>query len=192
MDLDPKTMKILRSVYPDLKTRIILTFNDVSETVGLPMKVTSGFRSISEQKTIWGVGRDEDGNVIDPKKILTKSPPGSSFHNYGLAVDSCFSGPDPYLERVPSAIRDDHWRRYGMFVSAHGLVWGYDWNGNGKVDANDFDRPHAQITYGLTLKEIQGLYKTGGLVAVWSKVDQIRGVRIGSEWKIENDLPVAI
>lgn len=130
-------------------------------------------RSIPEQLTLWKKGRDEEGQIIDPHQVVTQAPPGSSIHNYGLAVDSCFHGDDPYWEYLK--LRDGgeyrrRWAAFGKVCESHGLVWG-------GMFASITDLPHAQITYGMSLKDIQTLYKFKGLPAVWTKCDQIRGVK---------------
>lgn len=49
--------------------------------------VTSGYRSLDAQAVLYAKGRDSDGNVIDQNAVLTYAKPGSSAHDYGLAVD---------------------------------------------------------------------------------------------------------
>jgi peptidoglycan L-alanyl-D-glutamate endopeptidase CwlK len=49
----------------------------------------SGTRTWAEQQDLYNKGRDSDGKVIDPKAVVTKALPGTSMHNYGLAIDFC-------------------------------------------------------------------------------------------------------
>jgi len=59
------------------------------ESEGFNIQVTQALRSYEEQQAFWNLGRDAQGNVVDSTKIVTKAPPGYSWHNFGLAVDLC-------------------------------------------------------------------------------------------------------
>ena len=123
---------------------------------------------MEDQRLIWMKGRNEDGEVIDPSKVVTQAPPGSSWHNFGLAVDSAFVGNDPYWEllRKSDPIEaDNRWIDFGRVCRIHGLEWGGDFP--------NFDGPHVQMRFGLSLKDVQALYKIGGIESVFYKVDQI-------------------
>lgn len=108
-----------------------------------------------------------------PGKIVTYSKPGDSLHHYGLAIDSCFVGIDPYLEHDPNS--EALWREYGRHATAHGLSWGGAWS-------RFIDRPHVQMLYGLLTADVKELYSHKGLSSVWAKCDQMRGVAVGGEW----------
>lgn len=59
--------------------------------------ITSGFRSLEEQAKLYAIGRtpaEIAGRVSKQGKggSVTDAPPGTSAHNYGLAVD--IEGPD--------------------------------------------------------------------------------------------------
>lgn len=170
------TVRILNTVHPDLRVRVLRVYEDIRLALGLEMRPTSGLRSMAEQQDLWRVGRDTDGNELPGARVLTRARPGSSWHNFGLAVDSCFSGKDPYwklLAATNKAEADRRWAEFGRFCKAHGLEWGGDWNGNGVKDANDWDLPHAQCCYGMNLKQVQDLYKVGGLTGIFHKIDKI-------------------
>ena len=51
--------------------------------------ITHGRRSDEEQAVLWSLGRDENGVVVEPKKVVTWAKPGQSKHNYypSLAFD---------------------------------------------------------------------------------------------------------
>lgn len=186
---DSATIAKLRLVYPDFAVRLRRVHADMLQHHRAVMKVTEGLRSLATQAEYWARGRAQlpsgKWEIVDSKAIITKAAPGDSIHHYGLAGDSCFVSVDdkkchPYLEG--DARFNALWAAYGKFAQGHGLVWGFDWNGNGKVDKNDYDRPHVELTYGLDLATIKALYKVNGLTGVWAKIDQIRQVRVGGEW----------
>jgi hypothetical protein len=206
MSFDSASRARLRTLYPDLAVRAFRFEQDVTNHVGLQIKVTEAIRTLAYQAQLYARGRQWTPmvgpplppgtvpmekspagvwHVVDKRLVVTNAPAGSSIHHYGLALDIAFAGSDPYLEAIRKANLshwDEIWRKVGTLAQGHGLVWGYDWNGNGKVDGNDFDRPHFQITYGLSLSQIQELYRHGGMAAVWAQCDRIRQVEQGSEW----------
>jgi hypothetical protein len=177
--IDQGTLKLMETLYPDFKVRMIRVYNDFYDRHKIRLRMTESLRDWERQAKLWAQGR------TTPGKIVTKARPGESIHHYGCAADSCFNNGDPYLEKLKE--RDKKlsaylWREFGRFVQAHGLVWSGDWNGNGIEDKDDFELVHCQITYGLSLSEIKKLYAFGGLRAVWTRFDQIRGVEIGEGW----------
>lgn len=153
----------LRLLYPDVSVRVNRLYSDIREKLGLEPRVAQGLRTFEQQKKLYDQGRTEPG------KIVTNAKPGSSFHNFGCAVDTCFIGPDPFPadEKI--------WKRYGELAKAHGFVWGGDFH-------SIVDRPHIELSYGLTLSQVRALYSHNGLKAVWAEFDRIRGVKQGSEW----------
>jgi len=163
MALDSQSLSILATVHPELKARIFRVYQDVSTILGLEMRPTRGLASMEDQLKIWMIGRDADGNMVDPSAVVTQAPPGSSWHNYGLAVDSCFRGEDPYLERDPDRLVK--WQKFGTIAEGHGLEWG------GRF--KNFDGPHTQMRFGMSLKDAQTLFKLGGIQSVFAKADKI-------------------
>jgi hypothetical protein len=156
--------------------RAIQLYNSFYLLHNYALRCTESIRTFERQAELYGKGRTSPGRKV------TNSRPGFSLHHYGCALDSCFPGKDPFLEGLPAKERMRLWGEYGRLASAHGFVWGGDWNANGVKDPNDFDNPHIQLTYGHTLDSIRGMYADHGIQGVWAEFDRIRGVRTGSEW----------
>lgn len=167
--LDSGTVSRFRAIYPNIATRAIRVFNDMAIVHGKCLRVTEGFRTFKRQEELYAIGRDTPG-----RRTVTNAKPGESFHNYGCAIDVCFRGSDPYLEKDPKGIF--YWKEFGRLSKLHGFVWGGDFT-------YISDKPHIQLTYGLTLPEIQELFAHKGIKSVWAKFDKIRDVRVASEWK---------
>jgi hypothetical protein len=185
-ELTEVTKVRLDQLYPDFKVRIIRVYNDVYARIHKTMKAIEALRSFERQEKLYAIGRafvDGKWTLINPKAIVTKAPPGMSFHAYGLAVDSGFTGTDPYLVNMKRDEAEAYWWFYGQACQAHGCVWGGDWNGNGMREPNDFDRPHCEMSYGLRVLDCLDLYNYGGIEAVWAELDKIRGVPVGEGWK---------
>lgn len=185
MSWDERSQKVLATVYPDVVVRITRVEQDMLRIHNLQLRATQGLRDMVLQQQLYAQGRElKDGVwvVANKKLVVTNSPPGYSWHQFAFAVDCCFAGPDPYLDKVSKERREFIWKEYGRIAKAHGLVWGGDWNGNGLTDANDWDRPHVQQVYGLRLQDVRELYKSGGMAAVWAAADKVRGVPQGQDW----------
>lgn len=162
---DPVSESRLKLVLPDLAIRWRRVAQAMWNQHERQMRVTDGYRSFGDQWKYWSAGRLKDKNgdwiICDGAKVITHALPGESFHNYGLALDSCFMGDDAYLGKDPHG--HNLWEEYGRLCLENSLVWGGNWKGMRN------DRPHCEITYGLSIHAVQILYEDGGLKAVWNK-----------------------
>lgn len=123
---------------------------------GMDMRVVSDFRSVEEQNALYEQGR------TTPGRIVTNAPGGSSWHNYGLAVDVAFNN----ARGQPSWPEDANWDRYGEIAVGRGLEWGGNWRGIN-------DRPHIEYHPGLGAGEARAMlpgYRQGGLQQVWDNL----------------------
>src|SRR5208282_4466197 len=84
----------LQLVCPALSAKIH-SLAAMLEDEGIVFRVTQGLRSWNDQQNLWLEGRDVNGNVIDPSKVVTNAPPGHSYHEFGLAVDVVLMDPQP-------------------------------------------------------------------------------------------------
>lgn len=123
------------------------------------LEVVQGLRSWAQQAELWAKGRDGQGNVVDEAQIVTKAPPGHSWHEFGLAADCC-----PRLLKSKPNWDDGNpkWQRYGQMAESLGLVWGGRWHRP--------DLPHVQLTglYPVSpTDETRQVFKDGGTISVW-------------------------
>ena len=131
-------------VHPDLilKINTVLTAMAV---LGYPMRVTDGLRTDDRQRELYKQGRSTPGPIVTKADgVIHRSNHQTRldgpYMGFGAAVDSCFQGNDPYLEREPRAAT--LWRAYGALVEAVGLKWG---GGAAFLKAGLNDRPHAEL-----------------------------------------------
>jgi len=92
---------------------------------GAPVRITATDRSSEEQAELFSSGRTKPGPII------TNSPPGRSYHEFGRAFDFTFYGPG---YNAP----DSWWTFAGEVGKYLGLTWGGDF-------PHLKDRPHFQI-----------------------------------------------
>jgi peptidoglycan L-alanyl-D-glutamate endopeptidase CwlK len=128
--LDPFT-----GVHPTAIMRVKLVHTGMG-AIGHPMRATDGLRTLLRQQELWAQGRTTPGKIVTfCDGLLKPSNHQAKADGLGHAVDSCFLGPDPYLEHTAGAARI--WAAYGALVEAVGLGWG------GRF--HSIDQPHAEL-----------------------------------------------
>lgn len=106
------------------------------------VEVISGLRSWAAQAALFAQGRTKPG------RIVTKARPGSSWHNYGLAIDLGLFKNGVYLDESKPAESDKLYAEIGKIAAAHGIEWAGNWK-------TFTENPHFQITFGKTLAELR-------------------------------------
>ena len=101
---------------------------------GIEIRVTQGLRSVGEQDALYAIGRTKPGEIV------TNCPGGSSWHNYGLAVDVVPSKYGPGDTFDPDW-NENHpvWKRMIACGENLGLESGSEWR-------TFKDYPHFQLT----------------------------------------------
>jgi peptidoglycan LD-endopeptidase CwlK len=157
----------LKLVYPKLATKIyqlstLLALEDIYITVA------QGLRAGDYQHSLWLKGRNPDGSYIDPihhKGVVTNADAGHSWHEMGVAVDCDILNKDGSIDW-----NAEHptWKRMEALGVSLGLTSGANW-------IRIVDAPHFQITgrfpVGAPNDEVRELYKSGGLLAVWTAIE---------------------
>lgn len=116
----------LAGVHPTLKAKVRQIL-DAMTSLGFPMLVTDGFRTVAEQQALYAKGRTVPGKRVTNADGVTHL----SNHQSGRAVDCCFlvDGKASWDDALP-------WALYGAMARTLGLSWGGDWSTP--------DRPHVE------------------------------------------------
>lgn len=154
--LSKQTYHELSLVYHDMGSRVLLVYEEIYNKYSKVMKVTQGYRSIEDQDRLYAQGR------TTPGAIVTNAMGGQSWHNYGFAVDSCFVGEDPYLEKHEKG--QEIWAAFGKACRDNGLAWGGDFR-------TIKDSPHCEKRYDQTLESCKILVGTVGIKGLWAQLD---------------------
>ena len=133
-------------------------------TLGHEPIVFETLRTEERQAFLHGFGREYD----DGRGVVTHSDTAAdTWHGYGLAVDIICA-------RTRWGASSAFWQALGAACLNFGLVWGADWNTNGRTDDERFvDRPHVQWGNGMRRSPSSRavtLQATGGNAAVWAAV----------------------
>jgi peptidoglycan L-alanyl-D-glutamate endopeptidase CwlK len=129
---------------PDVRKKAELLL-DKAATHGIKLRITQGFRSMHEQQRIYDQGRTTPGQVV------THSPPGYSWHEFGRAFDICivtYQG-----DTTPKDVYDGPWELIGDLGESLGLEWGGRWKNP--------DQPHFQDHGALTLAGCRAAREAG-------------------------------
>lgn len=119
---------------------------------GLPLRVFETRRPFIRTQELFLKGRALVNGVVvvvDKRAVVSNARPGSSPHNWGLAIDLILDPDHDFFEgeQPPTSPWDDGrnnpvvklaWERYGRCVRQCDLVWGGDWS-------QFRDWPHAEL-----------------------------------------------
>lgn len=157
--MDQVSEKRLAEVHPKLAEKV-RAMAELLELENINIRVVQSVRSWANQQALYNQGRDAQGNIVKPKEVVTHAKPGTSWHNFGLAVDVApFDGGIPDWNSGHPA-----WKRIVSVGESVGLVSGSKWR-------TFPDWPHFQLTGQLPVSPddaVRAAYETGGQQAVWT------------------------
>ncbi|MGG1618250.1 M15 family metallopeptidase [Paenibacillus sp. NRS-1781] len=113
-----------------------------SFSLGIPIVIVQGLRTIAEQNELYAQGRTKSG----PK--VTNAKGGTSYHNFGVAVDFALLLPDGRsvswdTKRDGNTDHKADWMQVVAIAKELGFEWGGDWK-------TFTDLPHLQMVFGLS------------------------------------------
>jgi D-alanyl-D-alanine dipeptidase len=111
--------------------------NDAEAGLNITLRVVQGFRTMKQQDAIYQQGR------TTPGPIVTHSPAGASYHNYGLAVDVALMKDDGSIDWS----FDD--RKLLPYSNKYALKWGGNWS----------DKPHFEKNFGFNWRVLLSKYQ---------------------------------
>jgi hypothetical protein len=137
---NPISVDRLNKLHPKVRGIFRLFVEDAERELGITLRITQGMRTIAEQNTLYAQGRD--GN---PGKIVTNAKGGSSYHNYGLAIDVL-----PIKGGQPDWNYD--YSKLQPIAERHGIVWGGTFQ-------SIIDKPHFELSLGYKPSQLAGITK---------------------------------
>lgn len=103
---------------------------------GVQAEVISGLRSYQQQAALYAQGRTRPG------RIVTNARPGSSWHNYGLAIDIGLFRQGVYLDSANPTLADKVYVELGALAKSMGIEWAGYWT-------SFTETPHFQYREGI-------------------------------------------
>lgn len=150
---DKVSIERANKLHPAVRDEVINLITQVEK--GFPpniaVRIVQGLRTIEEQDALYAKGRTAPGSVV------TNAKGGSSYHNYGLAIDFAIlidkDGNGTYDELSWDIKKDNDkdgvadWLEVVKVFEAAGWEWGGRWS-------SIKDYPHVQKTFGLKWQEL--------------------------------------
>jgi peptidoglycan L-alanyl-D-glutamate endopeptidase CwlK len=135
---DTVSIARLELLHPKLRDEAILLYNEAVRITpkGVHPFIVQTLRTFEEQDALYQKGRTRPG----PK--VTNAKPGTSYHQYGLAIDFCNQINGKLVWKV-----DKNWMKVVGLYKAAGWSWGGDWKGFQ-------DQPHLEKTFGYHWRDL--------------------------------------
>jgi len=146
--IDKPTQDRIALLHPKIRQEIeaIIKEANIALTGRASVRISQGLRTIAEQNALYAQGRTDK-----TKKIVTNAKGGSSYHNYGIAVDVVL------ILDGKTASWDDKTDFDGdkvsdwMEVVAIFKKYGYVWGGNFRSIK---DSPHFEKSFGYSVSQL--------------------------------------
>lgn len=131
---DLVSQKRLETLHPKVKDDFKQFIDDAEAGLGITLRITQATRTFKEQADLYAKGRTTQGPVV------TKAKPGSSYHNYGLAID---------LVKMNDNKPDWQYNMGNLlpYAQKRGISWGGSW-----LKFKDY--PHFEKTLGHNWREL--------------------------------------
>jgi peptidoglycan LD-endopeptidase CwlK len=131
---------------------------------GVEIQITQGLRTMAEQARLYAQGRTAPG----PK--VTNAPPGSSWHNFGLAIDFALYKKGSTALLWDTRIDQDRdgaadWMEVAQEAKKLGFAWGGDWT-------SFKDYPHFEMTRGYSLAQLRNNPKLASWTSTYKPASQ--------------------
>lgn len=125
---DAISIKRVKELHPKVVEDFKNFITNAENALGIVIRVSQGMRTFKEQQALYDLGRTKAG------KVVTNAKPGSSFHQYGLAVD--------LVEIINGGV---DWgfdmAKLVPYADKYGIEWGGNWH-------SFKDYPHFQKSFG--------------------------------------------
>lgn len=137
---DIHSTTLIQTLHPKVRADFQAFIEECEQQFNVTIRIMQALRTFAEQQAIYDQGRTKPGEIV------TKSPPGASFHQYGLAVDLCVLMPDGKLD----------WNydngKFANIAAQWSITWGGNWTGGFK------DLPHFEEKMGHNWRDLLDLY----------------------------------
>lgn len=151
MPIDKHKIKVgtsLDDLQPHFRVKVEKWLNDC-QAENLFLFIDFTLRTRAEQAALYAKGRKRVGPIwVKVGTTVTNAPPGSSYHEYGLALDvyPLHMGAPTFATPVSVRVVD--------LAKRNGLSWGGDWK-------SIKDRPHFQDASAPTIRACKRLWPHG-------------------------------
>ncbi len=145
--MDKVTQDRIQLLHPAVRQEVTTIINEANQqlTGKAQVRISQGLRTIEEQNNLYAQGRTKPG------KKVTNAKGGSSYHNYGLAVDIVLIIDGKEASWDTEKDFDNDGKADWMEVVAVFKKYNWAWGGNFKSIT---DKPHFEKTFGYTVSQL--------------------------------------
>lgn len=155
---DKVTTERILLLHPAVQDEVKAIYAEILEALSgkAICRFSHTLRTVDEQNALYAIGRNGD-----KRPIVTNAKGGSSFHNYGLAVDIVLLKDTDGNGTFDTASWETNvdfdgdgkadWAEVVAIFKQYGWEWGGDWKFS--------DAPHFQKTYGYTVRDLFKLHE---------------------------------
>lgn len=149
--MDKITVERIQRLHPAVRADAMSIYTEITQSLTgrAQVRFSQTLRTIAEQDALYAKGRTAPG----PK--VTNARGGSSYHNYGLAIDIVLivdGNTVSYDMKADfDADKEPDFMECVRIFKAHGWGWGGDWT-------STKDYPHFEKTFGKTVAQLKALY----------------------------------
>jgi len=149
--MDKITATRINQLHPKIRAEVTDIINRANNVISkrLTVRIVQGLRTIDEQNALYAKGRTTPGPRV------TNAQGGSSYHNYGLAIDIAFLVDGKEISWDTKKDWDADGTADWLEVVLLFTKAGYTWGGLFK-SIKDF--PHFEKTYGLGWRQMKAKY----------------------------------
>lgn len=141
---DQISIERIKKLHPKVRATFTQFIEESETKLGVILRVSQGLRTIDEQNQLYAQGRTKPG------KIVTNAKGGSSYHNYGLAID--------LVELKDGKVNwDFDYSKLKVIADKYGIVWGGTFK-------SIVDKPHFEISFGFKTSQLLTMAKENGYV----------------------------
>lgn len=135
---DSTTNTRIELLHPAIRDDVYRFINHVEYELGMRLRVGQGLRTIAEQNNLYAQGRTAPGQIV------TNARGGSSYHNYGLAIDilEIKNG-----QAIWHAGTSTEMKNIAAIGKSYDFSWGGDWT-------SFKDYPHFERSYGYSVSQL--------------------------------------
>lgn len=119
---DQQSILLLQQLHPKVRNDFQAFIEESENTFDLTIRIISAGRSMEEQEKLYAQGRTAPGPIV------TKAPPGSSYHLYGLAMDAA---PVSVNGEINYNYDQSKWAN---IAAQFNISWGGNWTGFKDMD----------------------------------------------------------
>lgn len=143
---DAHSIPLIAQLHPKVRADFQAFIEACEEKYDITIRIVQGLRTFAEQDAIYQQGRSKPG------KIVSNAPAGSSYHNYGLAVD---------VVPIDNSIMgwDYDFKKWAPLGVPFKITWGGDFPGTFK----DYD--HFEKKLGYNWRDLLKKYEAKDFIA---------------------------